>query len=295
MLRTILGLAALLTLASCADKPATPPAEANPALWVVRDADTTIYLFGTVHVLRPGLDWFDDGVRDAFDRSDTLVLELVAPPQEEMARIVRDLGTAQASEPRLPDQLPAASAARLKLALDLLGRPANSLDRAEPWFAAISVAMLPVREAGYNPADGAEERLTAAATDAGKQLLGLETAREQLGYFDRLSPAAQRAMLIEILDGLQDGQKRLDRVIDAWAAGDPDKVGALLNEETRSNPEVEKALLTDRNRRWADWIAVRMRQPGTIFLAVGAGHLAGKDSVLHELGERGLTVARIRY
>jgi len=293
MLKPLLPLLALLALAGCGGRK-VEKTDADPALWVVRDDDTTIYLFGTVHVLKPHLSWFDEAVRDALDRSDSLVLELVVPPEAEMARIIDELGTARRG-PALPEQLPPNRAKQLRDALDRLGRDRHALDRAEPWLAATTLSILPIRELGYDVADGAENVLRGTAEKAGKPVIGLETAREQFGYFDRLSPAAQRRMLGGVLDGMPRAAATLDATIAAWSRGDEARLASLVNDDLKASPEVERALLIDRNRRWADWIAARMRQPGTVFVAVGAGHLAGPRSVQAELAKRGLEAARINY
>lgn len=283
---------ALLTLPGCGPKPAT--ADADPALWVVKDADTTIYLFGTVHVLKPGLSWFDEAVKTAFDKSDALMLEVVMPPPAEMDALVAELGTA-ANGPPLPDQLPPAEAAKLRAALPPLDMAANALDHAEPWLAAILLSSLPLQKLGYAQKDGAEAVLAAAARHAGKPVGGLETVRQQLGYFDALPLPAQRKLLIETIDALPKAGDTIARTIGAWSAGDADRIATLVNEDVASSPELAQALLYRRNRNWADWIAKRMAQPGTLFIAVGAGHLAGRNSVQDELAKRGLKVERIAY
>ena len=287
-----LALALALALAGCSAKPAA--SDADPALWVVKDADTNIYLFGTVHVLKPGLSWFDEAVKRAFDQSGELVLEVVLPGDAEMGALVAELGTA-AGGPALPDQLPAEDAAQLRKVLPEFGMAADALDRSEPWLAATLLSSLPLRGLGYDPRDGAEAVLTAAARAAGKPVTGLETAREQLGYFDRLSLPAQRALLIETIRGLPDAGKTIGAAVDAWSAGDPDRLGRLINDDVAQSPELAEALLTTRNRNWAAWIEKRMAQPGTVFVAVGAGHLAGDGSVQALLAKRGLKVERVRY
>jgi len=288
-------LFALLALASCGSPAPAPKLEdADPALWVVKDADTTIYLFGTVHALKPGLSWFDEAVEQAFDRSDSLVLELVLPPEQELQALVMELGTAQ-DMPPLSRQIPADEAAKLRAALESAGQSGDSLDGLEPWLAAVMLANLPAQNAGYDAKDGAEAVLTAAARAAGKPVTGLETAREQFGYFDRLSMPAQRALLIETLDGMPDSARTLDQIVARWRVGDADGIAKLLNEDLAKAPELANALLLTRNRHWADWIAGRMKQPGTVFIAVGAGHLAGGQSVLAELAKRGFKVTRVTY
>jgi len=295
MIRALLfGL--LLALGACKAPPEPQPRaqDADPALWVVRDADTTIYLFGTVHLMKPGLTWFDEGVRKAFDASDTLVLELVMPPEDQMQALIAELGTAKAGPP-LPAQLPPAVAARLREALSGLGLAPDALDHDEPWLAAVSLSVLPLRQLGYDDKDGAEQVLSAAARAAGKPIEGLETARQQFGYFDNLSMPAQRQLLATTLDDLPKMGAEIEAMVKDWSAGDADALARLLNEDLDRTPELKQALLVTRNRNWANWIAARMQKPGTVFVAVGAGHLAGGDSVQAELAKRGLKAERVRY
>jgi uncharacterized protein YbaP (TraB family) len=292
MLRKLLIGVALLALGGCQAKQAAN--DADPALWVVKDADTTIYLFGTVHMLKPGLSWFDEGVKSAFDASDELVLELVMPPPAEMQALVSELGMAAAG-PALPDQLSPAEAAKFRAALPEIGLSPEALDRAEPWLAATMLSAAPLRQLGYDEKDGAEAVLTAAAKAGGKKIEGLETAREQLGYFDRLPIAAQRALLVDTLDDLPKAGATIDRMVAAWRAGDADSLAKLMNEDLSRSPELAEALLATRNAKWADWLANRMKTPGTIFVAVGAGHLAGSADVQAELAKRGIKAERVDY
>ena len=285
-----IGLA--LALWGCGPKPVN--ADADPALWVVKDADTTIYLFGTVHVLKPGLDWFDDGIKQAFDSSDELALELVMPPPAEMQRIVTELGTNPAGPP-LPDQLPPAEAAKMRAALPELGLAPDALDHADPWLAATMLSVLPLRQLGYDDQEGAELVLTRAAKREGKRIEGLETPGQQLGYVDALPLPAQRKLLIETIDGIPEAGAKVEQAVAAWSKGDADGLARLINADMATSPELAEALLVRRNRNWAEWIARRMARPGTVFVAVGAGHLAGDRSVQAELARRGLKAERVGY
>jgi uncharacterized protein YbaP (TraB family) len=289
-------VALALLLAACGQQPPAPPPvmhDADPALWVVRDADTTIYLFGTVHLLKPGTGWFDEAVRKAFDRSDQLVLELVNPGDEAMAALMTELGATNA--PPLSSQLPPETGRKLEAALASLGEQPRALERDKPWYAAVILSVLPLDKLGYDAKDGPEKVLADAAAKAGKPVIGLETAREQLGYLDALSPAAQRALLETAIDEVPTAGASLEQTIQAWGEGDVTTLGSVLNDELKSSPELKAAMLVTRNRRWADWIAARMRQPGTLFIAVGAGHLTGPDALQWDLLRRGLTVKRIVY
>lgn len=293
-----LGLAGLLGVQIAQQQPAPAPApattEASPALWVVKDDDTTIYLFGTVHVLRPGLSWFDDAVRKAFDDSDEVVLELVMPEASAMQAAVMKHAVNASGTP-LSQQVPADKREAYTQALAKLGMPATALDTFQPWFAATQMSVLTLTSSGYDANSGAEKVITQAAAEAGKPVSGLETVDEQLGFFSGLSSESQIALLASTIDELPNATKLTDDMVAKWAAGDPQGLGELMNESLRETPELSKVLLADRNARWAEWIEARMARPGTVFIAVGAGHLAGNDSVQAMLAQRKLTTTRVDY
>ncbi len=274
--------------------PTPPPVPADPPLWVVRDADTTIYLFGSVHWLKPNLGWFDDDVRDAFNRADTLVLETppVAPAE---AQRTQDAIGKTADGPTLPERLPAAYRPKLAAALAELGYPAGAFDRVKPWLAATTLSILPLKRRGYDVSAGVESVLFKAAQGAGKPIVGLEPRVQQLGYFDALPDDAQMAMLKRQLDNMDTTGDSTDAVLAAWTAGDAAALGRIIDADQRaSSAAFGKAILTDRNRRWAGWIAERMKRPGTVFMAVGVGHLTGSDTVQRALAARGLAARRVR-
>jgi uncharacterized protein YbaP (TraB family) len=304
MIRTlgaaISAIALSLALPACAQQPATPAPspvanDADPALWVVKDKDTTVYLFGTIHVLKPGLTWFDEAVKTAFDRSQELKLELVMPDPAAMASLVQATGTAAPGTPPLGERLPAGKQAAFRRAVTDLGLPADALDRYKPWLAATQLSIAPLSKLGYDSTNGPEEVITAAAKQANKPLTGLETPEQQLGFFGSLSDAAQLQFLESTVDELPKLDTQMANMVDDWAKGDPDALAREMNDELKSSPEVAKVLLTDRNARWAQWIKQRMARPGTVFVAVGAGHLAGPDSVQAHLAKLGVKAERVRY
>lgn len=269
--------------------------DADPALWVVKDDDTTIYLFGTVHVLKPGLGWFDEAVKSAFDKSDQLMLEIVLPEdQAEVARTMMPLAIDQSGKP-LSSKLDPEQLKAYQDAMTSVGLPAAQFDMFEPWFPAITLSVLPLTKLGYDPEQGVEKLLTRSAKDAGKPVSGLETLGEQLGFFDGLPEVQQVAFLNSVVKDLDKLAPQLDTMVALWAKGDPDGLAVTMNESLAATPELAKTLLWDRNARWADQLKARMDKPGTVFVAVGAGHLAGKNSVQDYLAQRGLTVKRVEY
>jgi len=273
---------------------ATETRDADPALWVVRDKDTTIFLFGTIHVLKPGLSWFDEAVKTAFDKSNEVVLEIPMPtPEQAQAAVMKS--AVNVTGPKLSEKLPAAERPAYAKAVADAGLPEGALEAVDPWFAASTLTLVTLQKQGYDPASGAEQTISAAAKAAGKPVTGLETLEQQFGFFDSLTDAAQVTFLTETIKELPEAGKTIDTMVDQWAKGDPAALAATMNAEMTISPELKRVLLTDRNARWAKWIEERMKKPGTVFVAVGAGHLAGDGSVQDALKRYKLRATRVKY
>lgn len=305
MLKTMIAgasaFALLLASPAAAQTPAPAPAPApavqavdvDPALWVLKDADTTIYLFGTVHVLKPGLGWFDDEIKAAFDKSDELVLELIQPEPAEAQKLVLELAIDRDGPP-LSEKLPADKRPALAAALTANGIPAAQFEPFEPWFVALTLSLAPLPRLGYDVNSGVEPTLAAAAKAANKPIVPLETAAGQLGVLDGLPEPVQIAYLERTVEDLPKIGDELSRLIAAWGKGDAETLASIMNEGL-DQPALRDALLTRRNIAWADWIKTRLDKPGTVFIAVGAGHLAGSDSVQAQLAKHKLVATRVKY
>lgn len=278
--------------ASPAPATAAQTVDADPALWVVKDDDTTIYLFGTVHVLKPGLSWFDEAVKDAFDASDELVLEVIQPSPTEAQSTVFKL--AVDPENPLRSNLNDDQIAIYDASMEKLGLPSNSFDLFEPWFAAINLGLLPLIQAGYDPTNGAESVLTAAAKETGKQINALEGFEEQLGFFDGLPIDSQVELLLGSAQGADQAVSYVDVMVSSWGDGNVEKLAEILNEGL-ADEALYDTLLTKRNANWTQWIEARLDEPGTVFIAVGAGHLGGDTSVQAQLKAKNLVATRIEY
>ena len=268
--------------------------DADPALWLVKDRDTNIYLFGTIHLLKPGLSWFDEAIRHAYNRADEVVFEILEPEAALAQSTVMRLAVDRDGPP-LRQKLPADVRARYDAAMTKLGVPAAAFDQFEPWFATVTLSVVALQKAGYDTNSRSEKTILSSDKGGGKKLGQLETFEQQLGFFDTLDEKAQITLLDQTVRDLDKMDSEFPKLVDAWAKGDPDRLGALLNEALRASPKLSKVLLADRNARWAQWIDDRLDRPGTVFIAVGAGHLAGGDSVQAMLGKRGLKAQRVRY
>lgn len=289
LLPALAAFAALLS--GCAS--AAPPS-ARPALWKVADADTTLYLFGTIHVLPKDYHWQTPRFRAAMAEADALVLETVLDKgQAEVAALLAGMGSSPGLPPLLA-RVPAANRARLKALMDRSGLPPAALDRLETWAAALMLVGGTLLDLGLDAGSGVEGQVQAAFAAAKKPVSGLETPAEQLGYMDRLPEAAQRDFLLSMLEEGAETRAEFNAMIAAWARGDEAEIARTFDDEAEVSPALREALLHQRNLAWTRWIAKRMERPGTLLIAVGAGHLVGKDSVRTMLAGRGFRVSRVQ-
>lgn len=269
------------------------PDDPDPALWVLKDDDTTIYLFGTVHILKPGLSWFDEAVKEAFDASDELVVEMIEPDPAEMVKIVTELAIDQTGK-SVRDKLNAEDRKDYEDALTKLGVPLASFDPLELWFASVNISLVPLMQNGYDSGSGVEKDLTALAKSREMKIVGLETPRQQLGFFDNLPQDAQIRFLnftVDTVDEMVDG---MNNMVARWALADTEALAELMNAGLEDKI-LHDTLLVNRNANWAEWVDKRMEEPGTVFLAVGAGHLAGESSLQVLLEKKGLKTKQIEY
>jgi uncharacterized protein YbaP (TraB family) len=262
----------LAAAAIAAATPAPPPASAinaDPAIFVVRDADTTVYIFGTFHALDAKTQWFNDEVKDAFDKSDELVLETLLPEGPPKP------GTALVAPP-VPLRMPVATSAS--------------------FLATTRMAINAGRSQGMQASNGADMVLRRTAEDQGKPVEGLESLQAQLNMFSRMpatAPAVAPRPGAPVAAPMASLSKSMAEMQSAWKRGDQSVFVRMLGQIERSSPDMYRMMFVERNAHFAEWIASRMQRPGTVFVAVGAGHLAGKDSVLVRLAERGIESSRL--
>jgi len=268
------------------------PALAAPAMWQVEGGAARITLYGTVHALPPGKTWLSDAARAAFTGADTLVVEVAnSGDPVAMAGVVQRIGMLPTPIP-LASRLPADLRPRLASHLQGLGMPADSLDKFKTWLAAITILAIDMQRSGLDPADGVDRALIFMAKTAGKPVVGLETAQYQLGLFDALPEPEQRLLLGSAVIDAGAAQDEVRALLKAWEAGDVERIRAEFDDGSLS-PELEAALIIRRNTAWADWLVKRAAQPGGVFVAVGAAHMAGPDSLIALLQARGLNVRRV--
>ena len=265
----------------------------GPALWVIRDADSTIYLFGTVHVLRPTTAWGSDRVDAAFDSAARLILEVANPDDQAAAMpLIQQYGISP--ETPLSSLLTADELMALDTAARAMGLTGAQMDPLRPWLAALTLSVAPLTRAGYDPKSGVDLLLKARAEAAGKPVTGFETIDEQIRILAGFPEAGQLDFLRSTLDDFEGATVELDKLVTAWAAGDVEAIETVGVEPMRDASELMyQSLLVNRNANWAGQIQTLLEGSGTVFIAVGAAHLAGDDSVQVQLAHRGVTVERV--
>lgn len=263
-------------------------AQAEPRMWVVKDADSTIYLFGTIHALRPELQWRSAKIDNAFKSADELILEIADVDDTAKAQGLFLKYGLDRDHP-LSAKLDPEYKAKLASAAEAMGVPPAALDMFRPWLAGLTLTIAPLVKAGYDPKSGVEMLLKAEAVKMGKPVSGFETLEQQVMFFATLEPSVEMAFLKSTLDDYEKSVESLDGMSAAWARGDVKTLETdMINDMRRGSPGLYKVLLIDRNTDWAKQIKAKLAGKGTAFVAVGAAHLTGPDSVQNQLKKLGV-------
>lgn len=268
-------------------------ATAQPGLWVARSGHATIYLFGTVHLLPSDTHWTSPALDKALDASQRLSIEIVDDDAASMQSLVMQHGLDLATP--LSSKLDATERGELDQAATAAKLPGGSasLQPMRPWLAALTLTMAPLMQAGMDPNLGVDKLLKARMQHAGKPVDGLETAEAQIRMLADLPESMQLDFLRQSFKEVADGPAKLHELVDAWRDGDTAAIARIEDEDLRKDsPMLYQRLIVDRNQAWAKTLAERMKQPGVSFVAVGAGHLAGPDSLQEQLRKLGISVTR---
>ncbi|HZF44986.1 MAG TPA: TraB/GumN family protein [Sphingomonadaceae bacterium] len=270
--------------------PTEQPASGGPALWKLSDRDTTIYLFGTIHFLPSDVDWFSGPVETALRSSNEIVTELDPSDAQRLPGLMQQ--TAFLPEGQiLREMLSPDDRKKYEELLITLGIPIEQFDRYKPWAAGLTLSVLMTKRAGFDPEKGVEEVVEVHRPQNARRG-ALETVDFQVDLFAGLPEAQQIAYLNQVVETAPTLKEDLSAMLKDWLDGDADSLGQLIN-SADGDPALNRRMLTDRNVIWSGWIKDRLRKPGTVFIAVGAGHLAGKGSVLDQLRKRGIRSKRV--
>lgn len=277
-------------------KAAEEEAFTGPALWRVSDADTEIYLFGTVHTLHPDTRWEVAAIDDALTAADAVYFEADTEDTqavEAVSRTVTQLGLYTDGR-TLRDVLPAEAESEVEEAAALLGVRMQGFDNFKPWLASMALSNIHIESRGFDTALGVEKIIGADARKRGIPIRYLETGAYQLGLLASVPETEQIALLTQTAEQIEDEPEFLDDLIEDWAAGDVAALAkSIAADDVYGSGEVYNLMLRTRNANWSEQIETLLEEEaGIFFIAVGAAHLAGEDSVQNLLAARGIKAQR---
>lgn len=268
----------------------------NPAIWLLEDEDTKIYMFGTVHMLPPGFKWRSPALDEVVKRADELVVETYTPPGEEFGSEFVAMLMLPKPQPIL-ERVPKKHRAALKREIETSELPIEAFGMMRTWAAAMMLGIAQeLKGWGVDDPDdapGVEDVLEADFRAAGKPILSIEAAEDSIGHLNKLTEAQQVELLVDALAEREDEADQEEGAENHhWARGEVDKLDEWMWKDFPK--PLYEGLVVKRNAAWAEWLAERMKKPGVMLLAVGAGHLTGPDSVQKLLEAKGLSTRRHR-
>ncbi|MBA3563271.1 MAG: TraB/GumN family protein [Gammaproteobacteria bacterium] len=286
-LRRCAWAAALLAVAGNA-------AAGVPLIWKLEGERNTIWLMGSVHVLREADYPLPAAYDETYAAADSLVMEIDLDDLDpfEALRVMTARGMAAPSE-TLRGLIGAEAYAAAEEKAEAIGIDIEQLNNIEPWYAALTVVQLRLLELGYDPRFGIDEHFARRAAADGKSVRGLETIDAQLAILDELSPEMQSKFLLQSLDDAATMDGELEKLFTAWKSGDAGHLEQELLGSLKGYPVLYENLVVRRNRRWLEPISKLRQEPQDILVIVGALHLIGEDSVIELLREWGIKVERL--
>lgn len=262
-------------------------------LWEVRHEGSTVYLMGSVHLLRPEVYPLDDALYQAFDEAGIVAFEIDFAEMMTGAVAMAQRGMLPEGE-SLETRLPAEVYADLMSRSAELGLPEPIVARMKPWMASLTLSSMVIQAGGYEVAAGIDHHFYERAHVAGKSVIAFETLEEQLEVFDGLDEAMQVDMLRSTLDDLDETVEMLDRATVYWQSGRVDALAEMFVDAMGDQSELLDRLLYERNRNWIPQIEALLEGSNTAIVIVGIGHLAGENSVVDMLRARGYEVIQRR-
>jgi len=269
-------------------------APVKSCLWKVVSKESTVYLLGSVHLLKSDAYPLSQAIEQAFGDSTKLVLEvnldsLNSPDAQQMI-----LSKALLPEGKtLNEILSPATYQTVRQKVEALGLDIEALKRMKPWFLSLSLVAMKVQQLGYNAQHGVDQHFFERARKAKKEVLGLETADFQINLLDSLPAKTQEEALLQTLKELDQFETEFEQLVRAWAAGQESQLDKLLLESFKEYPEVYAKLISERNRNWLPKIESHFQGGNKTLVVVGAAHLVGRDGVVELLKRKGYSVEQL--
>jgi uncharacterized protein YbaP (TraB family) len=263
------------------------------SLWELHGKHNTVYLLGSIHVLRSSDYPLAPIVLEAYAHAGGVLMEINL--DEINSETVQAEMLASASLPAgktLPEVLGKQRYERAAALAHEIGVELSMFDQYAPWFAAEAISELQLTQLGFQPETGVEMYFMDRARSDGKSVAGLETAHDQISVFQNMPLDTQAEYLVSSLEQAHDLPKQVDSMVRAWQRGDTQWFETELKSDLGRDPSLYQSVLGARNRKWVPKIEALLNDDKNYLVIVGAGHLAGQGSVIELLKKDGVVVTQ---
>ncbi len=287
----ILTTSAILRLALL---PLATSATAKSSLWKATSGSGTLYLQGSVHILKADAYPLAPAIENAYAQSDAVVFETdmaeMLTPETQQAILAKAMLKPGAT---LESTLDPGTYQALKAEFAKASLPAEAFQAFKPWFAALTLTLTRLQQMGFDPALGLDQHFHAKAAADGKATIGLETVEFQINLIDSIAQNDQSAFLNRSLKDLALIETQLGEMMRAWKEGDGDALGKFMRESFADYPGLYERFVTDRNQAWAEKLDLLAKQGKTHMVVVGAAHLPGQGGLLERLAAKGYSIEQL--
>jgi uncharacterized protein len=259
------------------------------SLWELHGKHNTVYLLGSIHVLRPGDYPLAPAVMEAYASAKSLLMEVNLEEIDSQQVQAEMLASAILPEGKvLPDVLGKERYDHAQALAHELGLDLSLFDQYAPWFAAEAISQLQLTQLGFQPESGVEMYFMERARNDGKSVAGLETVHEQISVFENMPLDTQAEYLVSSLEQAHDLPREVGSMVQAWQHGDTRWFERELQSELGRDPRLYQSVLVARNRKWVPKIEALLNDDKNYLVIVGTGHLAGQGSVIDLLKKDGI-------
>ena len=259
------------------------------SLWELHGKHNTVYLLGSIHVLRPTDYPLAPAVQNAYANSKSLVMEINLDDIDSDEVSSEMLSSAMLPDGKnLPDILGPRRYSRAEALAHQLGIDLQTFNQFAPWFAAEAISQLQLSQLGFDAQSGVEMYFLGQARKDGKSIAGLETVHDQIALFEALSMDQQAEYLLSSLEQAHDLPKEIADMVRAWQRGDTAWFEGQLASELGNDPALYQSVLAARNRKWIPKIEALLDDDKNYLVIVGTGHLIGRNSVIDLLKKDGI-------
>ena len=263
------------------------------SLWKVQSAKNTIYILGSIHMLKKENYPLSREIYQVFEEVPNVVFEVhldgLTSPEVQMQMLTKGFYT---NGQNLEGAISPESYALVKTQLKDRGMNIEQFHPMKPWMIATTITTLELQKLGFGSNQGVDQHLFGKAKDAGKHIQGLETIEYQLNLFEKLSPKAQELFLLQTLGELAILERQINDVVQAWTQGRTEGLKVMLD-NMRLFPEVYEALITKRNKNWMPEIESYLQQKEKYLIVVGILHVLGHEGLLAMLKEKGYVIEQL--